>query len=144
MPAETAAQTEPTRAPSPDAGAPTAPVPEKPAGGSFAWLLIPALLLLLPLRRWTVLHLRRQRARRANLNRRCLLLFANAESLSHALGTAPPEALHALAERARYSQHRLTPMELKPLEDYRRDCRERLEEKPPILRFWNKYILLLY
>ena len=87
---------------------------------------------------------RRQRARRANLNRRCLLLFANAESLSHALGTAPPEALHALAERARYSQHRLTPMELKPLEDYRRDCRERLEEKPPLLRFWNKYILLLY
>lgn len=83
-------------------------------------------------------------SRRANLNRRCLLLFANAESLSHALGTAPPEALHALAERARYSQHRLTPMELKPLEDYRRDCRERLEEKPPLLRFWNKYILLLY
>ena len=146
LPAETAAQTEPTRAPSPDAGAPTAPVPEKPAGGSFpwAWLLIPALLLLLPPRRWTVLYLRRQRARRANLNRRCLLLFANAESLSHALGTAPPEALHALAERARYSQHRLTPMELKPLEDYRRDCRERLEEKPPLLRFWNKYILLLY
>ena len=60
------------------------------------------------------------------------------------MGTAPPEALHALAERARYSQHRLIPMELKPLEDYRRDCRERLEEKPPLLRFWNKYILLLY
>ena len=145
LPAETAAQTEPTQNPPPAAGASTAPVPGEPGDGGFPWAWLRVLVpLLLPLRRWTALFLRQQRTRRASLNRRCLLLFANAEGLSRALGTAPPESLHALAERARYSQHRLTPMELKPLEDYCRTCREQLAQKPPLTRFWNKYILLLY
>lgn len=110
---------------------------------SALWLLwlLPALL---PLRRLSVLFLRRQRAARADLNRRCLLYWADAERLSRALGSAPPEALKRLAERARYSQHRLTPMELKPLADFCRECRLSLEEKPLIERLWNKYILLLY
>ena len=145
FPAETAAQTEPTQNPPPAAGASTAPIPGEPGDGGFPWAWLLVLVpLLLPLRRWTALFLRQQRTRRASLNRRCLLLFANAEGLSRALGTAPPESLHALAERARYSQHRLTPMELKPLEDYCRTCREQLAQKPPLTRFWNKYILLLY
>ena len=145
LPAEAAARTEPTHSPPPTAGAPTAPVPDEPSGGSlpWAWLLVPVPLLL-PLRRQAALFLRRQRTRRASLNRRCLLLWANAERLARALGSTPPEGLHALAERARYSQHRLTPMELKPLEDFCQSCRKQLEGKPPLTRFWNKCILLLY
>lgn len=145
LPAETAARTEPAQSPPPTAGAPTAPVPDDPSGGSFPWAWLLVLVpLLLPLRRQAVLFLRRQRTRRASLNRHCLLLWANAERLSRALGSTPPEGLHALAERARYSQHRLTPMELKPLEDFCQACREQLEKKPPLPRFWNKYILPLY
>lgn len=122
----------------------TAPTQEARHGSALRLLWLLLLPVLLILRRLSVLFLRRQRAARANLNRRCLLYWADAERLSRALGSAPPEALKRLAERARYSQHRLTPMELTPLADFCRECRRSLEEKPLIKRLWNKYILALY
>ena len=142
QPAPTQTPTAPTTSTATQPNAQASDTPGKT--GSALWLLWLLLPLALPLRRLTVLFLRRQRAQRASLNRRCLLLWANAEGLGRALGSPPPEALRDLAEKARYSQHRLTPMELRPLESFCRDCREKLEEKPPLVRFRNKYILLLY
>lgn len=121
--------------------------PERPTAHSVsghAWLWLLPLFALLPLRRLGVLFFRREQRRRASLNRRCLLYWAEAERLSRALGTVPPEALQALAERARYSRHRLTPMELTALTDYCRDCRRELDSQGLIKRFWNKYIRLVY
>lgn len=135
----------------PTATTPTAPPgPSEPSGTPKAsasrlrWLWLLPLSALLPLRRLAVLFIRRERRRQASLNRRCLLYWAEAERLSRALETAPPEALQALAERARYSQHRLTPMELTPLTDYCRECRQTLDGQSPIRRAWNKYIRVIY
>ena len=135
----------------PTATTPTAPSgPSGPSGTHRAsasrlrWLWLLPLSALLPLRRLTVLLIRRERRRRASLNRRCLLYWAEAERLSRALETTPPEALQALAERARYSQHRLTPMELTPLADYCRECRHALDGQSPIRRAWNKYMRVIY
>ena len=144
QPRETAAAHPPTTAP--DApNAPSAPVGHDSRNTprlSWLWLLL--LPLLLPLRRLAVLFLRRERRRRASLNRRCLLYWADAERLSRALGKTPPEALRSLAERARYSQHKLTPMELTPLTDYCRECRQRLDGQSLIRRGWNKYVRVVY
>lgn len=137
-------QAAPTEAAPPAASA--APVPSGQAapgrGPGPLWLLL--LPAALPLLRQGVLLLRRQRIRRSGLNRRCLLYWVRAERLSSALGIRPPEALKALAERARYSRHRLTPMELIPLTDYCDDCREKLEQKGLLKRLWNRYIRMLY
>jgi len=144
QPRETAAAHPPTT--TPDApNAPSAPVVHDSRNAPrLPWLWLLLLPLLLPLRRLAVLFLRRERRRRASLNRRCLLYWAEAERLSRALGETPPEALHSLAERARYSQHKLTPMELAPLTDYCRDCRRRLDEQSLIRRGWNKYVRVIY
>ena len=110
-----------------------------------AWLLAAAaMLLLLPLRRLTILAIRRRCREKASLNRRCLLWWQEAERLSRALKQEPPEALLNLAQRACYSQHRLTPPDLAPMTDYCAQCREALDRQRPLKRWLQKYILVLY
>lgn len=127
------------RTPSTDTAAPAA------GGHMAAWLLAAAaMLLLLPLRRLTFLAIRRRRREKASLNRRCLLWWQEAERLSRALKQEPPEALLNLAQRACYSQHRLTPPDLAPMTDYCAQCREALDRQRPLKRWLQKYILVLY
>lgn len=149
QPTETMPSTEtPPSVPTRPTSAPTAPSPipqaQRRTAPRLSWLWLLFLPALPPLRRLAVLFLRRERRRRASLNRRCLLYWVEAERLSRALGEAPPEALQALAERARYSQHKLTPMELTPLTDYCRECRQKLDGQSLIQRGWNKYVRVIY
>ncbi len=149
QPRETVPSTEaPPSVPTGPASAPTAPSPipeaQRRTAPRLSWLWLLLLPLLLPLRRLAVLFVRRERRRRASLNRRCLLYWAEAERLSRALGEPPPEALQSIAERARYSQHKLTPMELTPLTDYCRECRQKLDGQSLIQRGWNKYVRVVY
>ena len=148
-PQETISPTEaPPSTPTRPASAPTAPPPVSGTRSHTVRRLSWLWLLLLPplpsLRRLTLLFFRREHRRRASLNRRCLLYWADAERMSRALGETPPEALRSLAERARYSQHKLTPMELAPLADYCRECRQRLDGQSIIRRGWNKYVRVIY
>lgn len=111
----------------------------------FRVLIFAAALAPVPvLRRHLLLWLRRRRKARADINRRALLWWQEAERLSGALGSPVPEALKALAEKARYSQHRLTPMDLIPLTDYCRQCRRALEQKGWLTRLVNRYVRVLY
>ena len=106
------------------------------------WLL--ALPLLLPPGRWTVVLLRRRYRRAFPPNKRCLLWWREAQTLGKALGETPPEELLDLAQRAKYSRHRLTSMDLQPFEDYCDHCRRELEKRPLYQRLYYKYIRFLY
>ena len=106
------------------------------------WLLV--LPLLLPPVRWTVVLLRRRYRQTLPPNKRCLHWWREAQNLGNALGETPPEQLLDLAQRAKYSRHRLTSMDLKPFEDYCAQCRRALEQRPLYKRLYYKYIRFLY
>lgn len=92
------------------------------------WLLIfPGLVLLLLLRRYVLLLLRREAIRRADTKKRALLYWRRAEDLSKALGREIPGGLLELAQRAKFSAHRITAMDLVPFQDYIRSCCQELK-----------------
>lgn len=119
-------------------------VPNAPPAVSPLWLLPVGAALAMALVSRLRVALRRRKRDRADLNRRTLLWWQEARRLSQALDSRPPEALQALAEQARYSRHRLTPMDLTPFEDYCRQCREALNRKNRLTRLVNRYVRALY
>lgn len=124
----------------PNAGETT---PAEPAPGPSArkpvspWLLIlPGLVLLLLLRRYVLLLLRREAIRRADTKKRALLYWRRAEDLSKALGREIPGGLLELAQRAKFSAHRITAMDLVPFQDYIRSCCQELKTAP----WWRRLL----
>ena len=110
----------------------------------FLCCLLLALPLLLPVLRWAVLLFKTRRRQALPPNKRCLLWWREAQNLGKALEETPPEQLLDLAQRAKYSRHRLTAMDLKPFEDYCAQCRRELEQQPLYKRLYYKYIRFLY
>ena len=117
--------------------------PGEPAPGPSArkpvshWLLIlPGLVLLLLLRRYVLLLLRREAIRRADTKKRALLYWRRAEDLSKALGREIPGGLLELAQRAKFSAHRITAMDLVPFQDYIRSCCQELKTAP----WWRRLL----
>lgn len=124
----------------PNAGETT---PGEPAPGPSArkpvshWLLIlPGLVMLLLLRRYVLLLLRREAIRRADTKKRALLYWRRAEDLSKALGREIPGGLLELAQRAKFSAHRITAMDLVPFQDYIRSCCQELKTAP----WWRRLL----
>lgn len=109
----------------------------------LAWLL-PALILAVFLRRWLVLWLRREAIKRSDTRRRTLLYWRQAEALSKAAGVPIPEALLELAQRAKFSRHRITAMDLEPLQDFCDDCREKLKTAPWWKGMLDRYWFVRY
>lgn len=114
------------------------PVPEAPAKKPISpWLLLLPCLAVLPLlRRYAILFLRREALRRADTKRRALLYWRQAEDLSKALGKELPENLLELAQRAKFSAHRITALDLAPLKAYIRDCVQELKGAP----WWRRLL----
>lgn len=88
--------------------------------------------------------LHRKRLARANPNARALLLWQDALLCSKLLNEAPPHTLELLAEKAKYSNHTLSPQELAQFEQHLRTARTRLRRKPPYLRAIHKWIFAIY
>ena len=144
---------EPTT-PSPSAAAPsnpqtpaasTPPQPDTPkqhtVGKILAVLFIPALLALTATAQRSVrIHLRRRRQETARPNARGLAMWQETELLSRLLRQASPEALEALAQKAKFSQHTLTAEELEQFTAYLTDARHQLEQKPWYLRLIYMYL----
>ena len=116
---------------------------EKLVISPWVWLL-PALLVLIFLRRWLILLLRRERIKHSDARRRTLLYWRQAEELSKALKTAAPEELLELAQRAKFSRHRITAMDLKPLKAYCEDCIEKRKEGPWWQRMADRFWFVRY
>ena len=105
------------------------------------WLLVlPGLVVLLFLRRYTILLLRRGAIRRADTKKRTLLYWHQAEDLAGALGQDIPENLLELAQRAKFSPHRITALDLAPLKAYIRDCCQELKKAP----WWRRLLDTLW
>ena len=144
---------EPTT-PSPSAAAPSNPrtpaastpsqqdAPKQHAVGKIlAVLFIPALLALTATAQRSVrIHLRRRRQETARPNARGLAMWQETELLSKLLHQPPPEALEALAQKAKFSQHTLTAEELEQFTAYLTDARHRLEQTPWYLRLVYMYL----
>ena len=109
------------------------------------WLLaLPALAAAVWLRRRLVLARRARRMQGPARSRAALDTWVYLERLCR--GAAPPPArLRELAEKAKFSNHVLTPEELGALTEYAGQCAARREkESGPLRRFWEKWILCLY
>ena len=140
--------TAPTQA---DATRPTdSAKPDKPEKKSPAlvrillWLLTwGALVLTVILQRLVRIALRR-RMHTGGPNRRALGLWLDVERISALLGRPAPEELLALAQKARFSQHKLTREELHAFTLWLRDARRTLRQEPLLRRLWSRYVLALW
>jgi hypothetical protein len=102
------------------------------------------LMLLLPVRRWFVLHIRKGRCRKGPPNRRALALWRWLVQLSGVHKRPVPEDLLALAEKARFSQHTLEEAELALLQQAVDASVLLLKSAPTAKRLWYRYGLVLY
>lgn len=154
-PVSTTAPTAPSSAPTnaPVKPQPTAPSPVLPhtpqKAGSLkpflTWILSAAtLLLLVLLQRKLRLFFFKTRLAKAAPNQKALLLWARSVRLARLLREPLPRALHASAQKARFSQHTLTPEELTPMEAYICDAQGKLRKKPWYLRLLYRYLLAAY
>ena len=82
---------------------------------------------------------------RGNLNRQAVMHFRHLRFLSKLAGCEVPPELEALALKAKFSQHRLTPQELVPLKAH---CdaltHELMQEKRPWKRFLYRMVYVIY
>ena len=139
--------TAPTEVPRPDL--PVA-IPERPAEEP-APMVLPAWILLLPLsvlilwgQRILRLRLRRRRQQTGHPNAQALHRWRETVRLSRLLREDPPEELMQLAQKAKFSQYRLTPEELAEFDDFHCRALGRLQEKPWYLRLVHQYIYSVY
>ena len=125
-----------------------APEPEKPGeegSNGWLWLFTPALLWgLLELQRILRIRTRRNAGRRGKFNRRLLAVWGELELLERRLGEEPPRELRLLAEKAKYSPHRITPEELAVMREAVSGAEERLRQRPWYLRLIDRYIFSAY
>lgn len=152
-PETTPLRPEETGRPKPDVSVPSVPDDGSPAqegrpagfGKALSWLLLP---LLAAAALWGQYRLRREVRRKrqttGNPNRRGLALWEESVLLHRLLKAAPPEALEALAQKAKFSQHDLTREELRILEDSNRETRQKLQQKSLLHRWIHRLVFAAY
>jgi hypothetical protein len=120
--------------------------PEEPAksGGSIRWLLwllLPAVLFgQYPLR----LRLRQKRRHSGSPNRQVLFRWRETEQLSRLDKAPPPEELHQLAQKAKFSQHTISDEELAAFDGYFARSVTHLKSRPIWLRLVYRLVFAAY
>lgn len=131
----------------------TRPDGEQPGGddrkADLSWLWTALLWLLLPAGIWlavlTQYRIRRKLRRPGkHPNARVLAYWADVEILCRVTKQDPPEALEFLAQKAKFSQHTLTPDELAVFHTWLAEQRQKLQKTPWYRRFVYKYMLALW
>ena len=143
----TEATTEPTEVETTPATteAPTVTVPqEEPAPKADGQWVVTLVLILavvaVILIQWRVrVAVRRQDNRRGRTNAQALSRWREVALCAKLLGVKPDAQLHALAQKAKFSQETITPQELRQFEEYLKDSRKKLKEKP----IWNQLVYTL-
>ena len=92
-------------------------------------------LVRLALRRRTVI---------GSPNRRALVLWRDVERVCAVLKQEPPAELLELAQKARFSQHKLTKEELHRFSEWLSLARTELGKRPLPIRLWCRYVLALW
>ena len=122
--------------------APEPAVPEAPARFLGYALILAAALGIPELQRRVRLRLRRRR--RGTPNDQALALWQETELLAKLLGQQPPEALEALAQKAKFSQHTLTREELSAFAAYSRKAKQQLRGHGPLRQLVYRYFYAIY
>ena len=141
--------TEPSTTPTqPTPTSPTEPVvPPKPAfdGRILAWFSgILGGIALLWLQWKLRLRLRYRRLHNGNENRQTLARWRHACFLARLAGSTPPEELLALANKAKFSQHRITQPELDRFDAYFQSRIDAMGRKNVLLQVVYRFVLALY
>lgn len=123
--------------------------PEGEKGKAGKWLsVVLGLLALVGVAfGWRVFRLSRRRAQLSHgqTNRRAVYYFRHIRQLAALVDASVPEELEALALKARFSQHRLTPEELAPFEKCSEELTEKLmRERSVLRRFVYRMVYVLY
>ena len=117
-------------------------------GTGFGWLkylLWPLAIAALILGQWQLrlwLNIKALRSRRGN--RRAMLYWRRCEGLAAQLGETPPENIRALAQKAKFSQHKLSREELGQLRQCMTASENRLRAYPWHKQLYYRLVLALY
>lgn len=106
------------------------------------WLLLPVGLWLLVRGQYRLR--RRLRRPRGGPNRRALAKWRDVELLCRATRQKPPAGLEALALKAKFSQHALTPEELSRFDAWLKAQRSGMKDSPWYIRLLCRYVLAVY
>ena len=134
---QTAPQTAPAQSPPPE------PASKHSASGLWISLLVLTVAIALAEgQRRLRLKLRRENAK--SVNAQALARWREVERLAQLRRESPPEALEALAQKAKFSQHTLTGEELLAFEAYRRKALRALRQRPWYFQLLYRYLYALY
>lgn len=115
-----------------------------PASALLWWICLPAALLLIVLRRFVICYCRRVRAETGHPNRRALHLFRCLVRLYKARQEAVPEQWICLAEKAKFSQHKISREELESLSGEIGNQTAELKKASFFHRLWHRFGTVLY
>lgn len=101
-------------------------------------------LLILWVQRSLRISLRRQAQAKGPANLRAMKYWQEAQLLYRLMKQEPPETLLHLAQKAKFSQHRLTKEELRCFETHLNTCRQQLRENPWYVRLVQQYVYAAY
>ncbi len=109
------------------------------------WLVlsIVALLILLGQRRLR-LYLWQRAYGSSTVKGKALKAWSRASSYAKLLKEAPDASLRSIAEKAKFSQHPITPTELEAFQAYFRAAQDKLNSHPLHRRIYARWILALY
>lgn len=106
--------------------------------------LIPMLVFAVLLRRWVVLYCRKKSFSAEDPNCRALHIWGWLVRLHKAADTPVEETWICLAEKAKFSNHRLTDEECAQLLLGAHEQIRRLKQQPVSRRLWHRYGMILY
>ena len=86
----------------------------------------------------------RRRSMAGGPNRRALGLWQDVARISAVLNREEPEELLELAQKAKFSQHKLTKEELRRFTAWLKEARRELNHRPLLQRLWCRYVLALW
>lgn len=109
------------------------------------WIKTTFKLLLLasciPLQGYARIYWKRTLWNRGRPNERTMTRWRQTRSLAKLLKQPYPEELDNLAQKAKFSQHRIQPEELRQFEDYRQSLMEQVHSMPWFYKFIFKWLL---
>lgn len=138
----------PTQAPPAPEQRETEPSPStasdrKAAGGLGLLAGVLGIALLLLLRRWILLGVRRARLRKGGRNARCLGLWGLLRRQARAAGLPIPREVQQIAQKARFSQHEITREELEQVLAFQSACLAGMKKASWPVRLYRRYLLVL-
>jgi len=151
-PEPSAAQTEPVEHPTEIAQTdatvatelPPETTPKPTSGGLFALLLVPLTAVTVVTQRALRLELRRTWQRTGDANAQALARWREAVRLSRLMKDSPPQELMELAQKAKFSNHRLDSEELQQFDDHIRACHRQLKKRSFLRQLLYRYVYAIY